>query len=92
VQATLAGLFADVATHTCPHCTCIQPKVKRSGKQLAFMVHPLSPKQMANNASNGVTLHIRSLTREVPQRRDGADAAPANGTEAGDDELAGARH
>lgn len=55
LQEALGGLFADIAKQTCPHCGCVQPKLKRAGK-LAIIVQPLSAKQLAKNAANGAEL------------------------------------
>ena len=55
LQEALSSLFADVAKHVCPSCSCAQPKLKRAGK-LAIIVQPLTPKQLAKNAANGVEL------------------------------------
>lgn len=60
VQKTIVSLFSDMSVHSCPHCRCIQPKVKKVGKA-TFMVQPLSGKQMAKNESNGITLMCSPL-------------------------------
>ena len=55
MQAAVAGVFEDIQKNTCPHCDCIQPKVKLSGKH-TFTVQPLGLRHEAKNQSLGIDL------------------------------------
>lgn len=55
MQVTISSLFKEMSSHSCPHCGCIQPKVKRAGKH-TFMAMPLSAQQQKKNEANGIYL------------------------------------